>query len=222
MNFLFATISRELLLAFRSRAEIMNPLAFFVIVIALFPLAVSPEAKMLAQIAPGILWVAALLATLLSLDGLFKNDFLDGSLEQMMVSEQSLLLMVLGKVISHWLISGLLLALLAPLLGVMLFLPTHANPALISSLLLGTPTLSLIGAIGAGLTVGLRKGGILISLLVLPLYMPVLIFGAGTVQAGVMGLPIAGYLALLLAILVFTLMFAPFAIVAALKLSIRN
>lgn len=222
MNFLIATLQRELLLAFRNRTEIMNPLAFFVIVIALFPLAVSPEATVLSKIAPGILWVAALLATLLSLDGLFKSDFLDGSLEQILVSPQSLLILVIGKVISHWLISGLLLALLAPLLGVMLFLPAHASIALVCSLLLGTPTLSLIGAIGAGLTVGLRKGGILISLLVLPLYMPVLIFGAGTVQAGVMGLPISGYLALLAAMLVFTLLFAPFAIAAAIKLSVRN
>jgi heme exporter protein B len=222
MNFLIAIIQRELLLAFRNRTEIMNPLAFFVIVIALFPLAVSPESVVLSKIAPGILWVAALLATLLSLDGLFKNDFMDGSLEQILVSPQSILLLVLGKVISHWLVSGLLLALLAPLLGVMLFLPANASIALICSLLLGTPTLSLIGAIGAGLTVGLRKGGILLSLLILPLYMPVLIFGAGTVQAGVLGLPIGGYLALLAAILVFSLMFAPFAIAAALKLSIRN
>lgn len=222
MNFLFATIHRELLLAFRNRNEIINPLAFFVIVTALFPLAVSPEASVLASIAPGILWVAALLATLLSLESLFKNDFLDGSLEQIIVSPQSLIILVLGKVFSHWLISGLLLALLAPLLGVMLFLPSPATWALVSSLLLGTPTLSLMGAIGAGLTVGLRKGGILISLLVLPLYVPVLIFGAGTVQAGVMGLPIGGYLALLAAILILSLMLAPLAIAAALRLSIRN
>ncbi len=222
MNFLLATIRRELLLAFRNRSEIINPLAFFVIVIALFPLAVSPEASVLANIAPGILWVAALLATLLSLESLFKQDFEDGSLEQIMVSPQSLLLLSIGKVISHWLISGFLLALLSPLLGIMLFLPPIAIGALVSSLLLGTPTLSLIGAIGAGLTVGLRKGGMLISLLVLPLYMPVLIFGAGTVQAGVMGLPIGGYLAILGAMLVLSLMLAPFAIAAALRLSIRG
>jgi heme exporter protein B len=222
MNFLVHTLRRDVLLAFRNRNEIVNPLAFFVIVIALFPLAVSPEASLLSSIAPGILWVAALLATLLSLDSLFKSDFEDGSLEQILVSPQALEALALGKVISHWLMSGFLLALLSPLLAVMLFLPTHAIWALVSSLLLGTPTLSLIGAIGAALTVGLRRGGVLISLLVLPLYIPVLIFGAGTVHAGVMGLPITGYLALLGAMMVFSLMFAPFAIAAALRLSIRN
>lgn len=222
MSFFVHTLQRDLLLAFRNRNDIVNPLAFFVIVIALFPLAVSPDASVLSTIAPGIIWVAALLATLLSMDGLFKNDFDDGTLEQVLVSPQSLVFLALGKVFSHWLMSGFLLALLSPLLAVMLFLPTQAILALVSSLLLGTPTLSLIGAIGAGLTVGLRKGGVLISLLVLPLYIPVLIFGAGAVQAGVMGMPIAGYLALLGAIMVFSLMFAPFAVAAALKLSIRN
>lgn len=222
MNFLLATIKRELLLALRNRSEIINPLAFFVIVIALFPLAVSPEAKVLSTIAPGIIWVAALLATLLSMDSLFKNDFEDGSLEQILVSPQSLAVLALGKVISHWLISGFLLALISPVLAVMLFLPGNAIAALVCSLLIGTPTLSLIGAIGAGLTVGLRKGGVLISLLVLPLYIPVLIFGAAAVQAGAINMPITGHLALLGAMMIFTLLLAPFAIAAALKLSIRN
>lgn len=222
MSFLGATIKRELVLAIRNRSEIINPLAFFLIVITLFPLAVSPEANVLANIAPGIIWVAALLATLLSMDSLFKNDFEDGSLEQIVVSPQSLLLLALGKVISHWLITGCLLAIISPLLAVMLFLPMDAMPALVGSLLIGTPTLSLIGAIGAALTVGLRKGGVLISLLVLPLYIPVLIFGAATVQAGALHLPISGHLALLGAMMVFTLLLAPFAIAAALKLSIRN
>lgn len=222
MKFLFATIKRELRLALRNRSEIINPLAFFVIVVALFPLAVSPEASVLSSIAPGIIWVAALLATLLSMESVFKPDFDDGSLEQILVSPQSIVILALGKVISHWLISGFLLALLSPLLGMMLFLPNQAMLALVGSLLVGTPSLSLIGAIGAGLTVGLRKGGILISLLVLPLYIPVLIFGAATVQAGSMNLPIAGHLALLGAMMVFSLMLAPFAIAAALKLSIRN
>ncbi len=222
MSFFFAVLHRDLLLLLRNRNEILNPLAFFGIVIALFPLAVSPEVAVLSKIAPGIIWVAALLATLLSLDGLFRGDFEDGSLEQMLVSPQPLMVIVVAKVAGHWLMSGFWLALLSPLLAVMLFLPTQAMGALICSLLIGTPTLSLIGAIGAALTVGLRKGGLLTSLLVLPLYMPVLIFGAGTVQAGVLGMPIEGYLALLAAMLLFSLMFAPFAIVAALKLSIRN
>lgn len=222
MSFFIHTLQRDLLLALRSRHEAFNPLVFFVIVIALFPLAVSPEAAVLSKIAPGVIWVAALLATLLSLDSLFKHDFEDGSLEQILLSPQSLSVLVLGKITSHWLMSGFLLALLAPILAVMLFLPSQAFWALVSSLLLGTPTLSLIGAIGAALTVGLRKGGILLSLLVLPLYMPVLIFGAGAVQAGVLNLPLNGYLALLGALLVFSLLFAPFAIAAALKLSVRS
>jgi heme exporter protein B len=222
MSFFFAAIKRDLLLAFRHRNDIVNPLAFFLLVAVLFPLGVSPEAKFLAQVAPGVIWVAALLASLLSVDGIFRTDFDDGSLEQMLVSPQPLVLLVLAKIISHWLISGFCLALMSPLLAMMLFLPPQGLFALVISLLLGTPTLSLIGAIGAGLTVGLRKGGILISLLVLPLYIPVLIFGAGTVQAGTMGMPIGGYLALLGAVLVVSMMLAPFAIVAALKISVRG
>ena len=222
MSFFFAAIKRDLLLAFRHRNDIVNPLAFFLMVAVLFPLGVSPEANFLAQVAPGVIWVAALLASLLSVDGIFRTDFDDGSLEQMLVSPQPLVLLVLAKIISHWLISGFCLALMSPLLAMMLFLPPQGLFALVISLLLGTPTLSLIGAIGAGLTVGLRKGGILISLLVLPLYIPVLIFGAGTVQAGTMGMPIGGYLALLGAVLVVSMMLAPFAIVAALKISVRG
>jgi heme exporter protein B len=188
----------------------------------LFPLGVSPESSFLAQLAPGVIWVAALLASLLSVDGIFRSDFDDGSLEQMLVSPRPLLLIILAKVVNHWLISGFCLALTSPILALMLFLPSDGVSALILSLLLGTPTLSLIGAIGAALTVGLRKGGILISLLVLPLYIPVLIFGASSVQAASIGLPIDGYLALLAAMLALSVVLAPFAIVAALKISIRS
>lgn len=222
MNFFIAAVRRELILALRRRSDIVNPLAFFLMVAVMFPLAVSPEPKFLAQVAPGVIWVAALLACLLSADGIFRSDFDDGSLEQILVSPQPLVLVVLAKVLSHWIISGFCLALMSPLLAMMLFLPSEGLGALILSLLLGTPTLSLLGAIGAGLTVGLRKGGILTSLLILPLYIPVLIFGAGTVQAGAMGLPIAGYLALLGALLVLSMMLAPFAIAAALKISVRG
>jgi len=222
MNFFMAAVRRELVLALRRRSDIVNPLAFFLMVGVMFPLAVSPEAKFLAQVAPGVIWVAALLACLLSADGIFRSDFDDGSLEQMLVSPQPLVLIVLAKVLSHWLMSGFCLAFMSPLLAMMLFLPSEGYGALVASLLLGTPTLSLLGAIGAGLTVGLRKGGILISLLILPLYIPVLIFGAGTVLAGSMGLPIAGYLALLGALLVLSVMLAPFAIAAALKISVRG
>ncbi len=222
MNFFLSAIRRDLLLVFRRRNDIINPLAFFIMVGIMFPLGVSPEAGFLAKLSPGVIWVAALLASLLSVDGIFRSDFDDGSLEQMLVSPQSLLLIVLAKVMSHWLISGFCLALVSPLLAIMLFLPNDGMMALVLSLLLGTPTLSLIGAIGAALTVGLRKGGILISLLVLPLYIPVLIFGASSVQAAAIGLPIQGYLALLAAMLVISFMFAPFAIVAALKISVRS
>jgi heme exporter protein B len=222
VNFFWAAVRRDLLLAFRHRNDIVNPLAFFLMVAVLFPLGVNPEAKFLSQVAPGVIWVAALLASLLSVDGIFRTDYDDGSLEQMLISSRSLAVLVLAKVLSHWLISGFLLALMSPLLAMMLFLPSAGLSALVSSLLLGTPTLSLIGAIGAALTVGLRKGGVLISLLVLPLYIPVLIFGAGSVQAGAMGMPIAGYLALLASVLVISGMVAPFAIVAALRISVRG
>ncbi len=222
MSFLVAAIRRDLLLAFRRRNDIVNPLAFFLMVGVMFPLGVSPEASVLSALAPGVIWVAALLACLLSVDGIFRTDFDDGSLEQMLVSPQSLHQLVMAKVICHWLISGFCLAMISPLLAMMLFLPGEGVMPLVLSLLLGTPALSMFGAIGAALTVGLRKGGVLIALLVLPLYIPVLIFGSGTVQAGAMGLPIAGYLALLGAILVFSTLLSPFAIVAALKISVRS
>ncbi|BCG64084.1 MAG: heme exporter protein B [Methyloprofundus sp.] len=222
MSFLLAALKRDLLLVFRHRNDIINPLAFFLMVAVLFPLGVSPDPTFLSEVAPGVIWVAALLACLLSVDGIFRTDYEDGSLEQMLVSSESLLTLVLAKVLTHWLVSGFCLAIISPLVAMMFFLPEQGYFALIVSLLLGTPTLSLMGAIGAALTVALRKGGVLISLLVLPLYIPVLIFGAGTVQAGAMGLPIQGYLALLAAILVLSLMLAPFAISAALKISVRS
>ena len=222
MSFLLSALQRELLLVFRHRNDIINPLAFFLMVAVLFPLGVSPDPTFLSEVAPGVIWVAALLACLLSVDGIFRTDYEDGSLEQMLVSSESLLVLVLAKVLTHWLVSGFCLAIISPLVAMMFFLPEQGYFALIVSLLLGTPTLSLMGAIGAALTVALRKGGVLISLLVLPLYIPVLIFGAGTVQAGAMGLPIQGYLALLAAILVLSLMLAPFAISAALKISVRS
>jgi heme exporter protein B len=222
MNFFFAALQRDLRIAFRHRSDIVNPLAFFLMVGVLFPLGVNPEAKFLAQVAPGVIWVAALLASLLSMDSLFRSDFDDGSLEQMLISSQPLELLVLAKVFSHWLVSGFCIALMSPLLAVLLFLPSQGLFSLISSLVLGTPALSLIGAIGAGLTVGLRKGGILLSLLILPLYIPVLIFGASAVQAASIGMPVSAHLALLAAILVISLLFSPFAIVSALKISVRG
>lgn len=216
------TFKRDLLLAYRRKSELVNPLIFFLIVVSLFPIGVSPEPGFLSELAPGLVWVAALLATLLSMDSLFKADFEDGSLEQLLLSPQPLFLVVLAKVAAHWLMSGLALTLVAPVLGVMLFLPAEGMPGLMLSLLLGTPTLSLIGAIGAALTVGLRRGGVLISLLVLPLYIPVLIFGSSAVQAAVTGLPLGGYLALLGALLALALALAPFATGAALKISVSG
>lgn len=217
--FFWGVLKRDLLLSFRRKSDLVNPLIFFLMVASLFPLGVSPDPEFLAEVAPGVIWVAALLATLLSLDGLFRSDFEDGTLEQTLLSPQPLFLVVLAKVFAHWMMTGLALTLLAPLLAVMLFLPAEGMLGLMASLLLGTPTLSLIGAIGAGLTVGLRKGGVLISLLVLPLYIPVLIFGTGAAQAAIVGLPLSGYLALLGAILVLGLVLAPLAIAAALRIS---
>ncbi|WP_343805766.1 heme exporter protein CcmB [Marinobacterium maritimum] len=217
-----ATCRREFLLSFRRKSDLVNPLIFFLMVATLFPLGVSPEPGFLAQLAPGVVWVAALLATLLSMDVLFRSDYEDGSLEQLLLSPQPLFIVVLAKVIAHWMMTGLALTLMAPLLGVMLFLPAEGMPGLMLSLLLGTPTLSLVGAIGAALTVGLKKGGVLISLLVLPLYIPVLIFGSSAVQAAVTGLPLGGYLALLGALLALALALAPLAISAALRISISS
>lgn len=222
VGLLTAVIKREMLLAARRRSDILNPLVFFLMVASLFPLGISPEPGFLAQLAPGVVWVGALLATLLSMDSLFRSDFEDGTLEQALLSPQPLVVIVLGKVVSHWLMTGLPLALLAPLLAVMLFLPAEGMAGLVISLLLGTPTLSLIGAIGAALTVGLRKGGVLISLLVLPLYIPVLIFGSSAVQAAVTGLPLAGYLSLLGALLALGIVLAPLAIAAGLRISVSG
>ncbi len=213
-------LKRDLLLAYRRRSELANPLLFFVMVVSLFPLGVSPESKVLQTLAPGIIWVAALLAALLSLDTLFRSDFEDGSLEQMVLTHHSLPLLVLAKVLAHWLVAGLPLLVIAPFLGVLLFLPTDAMFPLMVTLLLGTPVLSLIGAIGVALTVGLRRGGVLLSLLVLPLYIPVLIFAASAVATAGAGLPIAGQLYFLAALLTLSLTLAPFAAAAALRISL--
>lgn len=217
-----ATLKRELQLALRRRSDLVNPLIFFLMVATLFPLGVSPEPTLLAILAPGVVWVAALLATLLAMDSLFRSDFEDGSLEQILLSPQPLFIVVLGKVLAHWMMTGLPLTLMAPLLGVMLFLPAEGMQGLMLSLLIGTPTLSLVGAIGAALTVGLRKGGVLISLLVLPLYIPVLIFGTAAVEAALTGLPVGGHLALLGALLALGLALAPLAIAAALRISVSG
>lgn len=218
MGFMLTIIRRDLLLIARQPAELINPLVFFVLVVALFPLGVSPEASILSQTAAGVIWVAAMLATLLSLELLFKLDHEDGSLEQLLLAPYPSWSLVLAKVMVHWLVSGLPLVLLSPLIASMLFLPSQALPSLMLSLLVGTPTLSLLGAIGAALVTGVRGGGMLLTLLILPLYVPVIIFGAASVAAGAQGLPIDGYMALLGAMLVFALMITPWAASAALKL----
>ena len=212
-------LQRELRLAIRRRNDWLNPPLFFILVVSLFPLGIGPSPQTLALIAPGVIWVAALLATLLSLERLFRDDFDDGSLEQMLLSPHPLPLLVLAKLLAHWLVTGLPLVLISPLLGLLLHLPLSGLLALPLSLLIGTPALTLIGAIGVALTVSLRRGGILLTLLVLPLYVPVLIFGTAAVAASAEGLPNTGQLALLAALLVLTLPLAPLAIAAGLRVS---
>ena len=212
----------ELKLLYRRRQELVNPLIFFLMVSTLFPLAVSPDAEQLRILAPGVIWVAAMLASLLSLDMLFRHDFDDGTLEQTLFSDQPLYLLTLVKVGCYWLMSGLPLVMISPLLAMMLFLPADTIPTLVLSLLLGTPVLSLVGAIGAGLTVSLRKGGVIISLLVLPLFMPVLIFGSSAVLAVSQGLSATGQLAWLSVLLVLAITLAPFAIAMAVRISVAS
>ncbi len=215
----FNLLKRDLMLAVRRSSDWLNPLVFFVIVVTLFPLGVGPDGELLREIAPGVLWVAALLATLLGLDGLFRADYDDGTLELLLLSPHPLTVLVLAKVTAHWLVSGLPLLLLSPLLAIFMQLPGAALPALLASLMLGTLSLCLIGAIGAALTVSLRKGGVLLALLVLPLYIPVLIFGSSTVVAAASGFAIEAQLSILGAILLLALSLAPLATAAALRIS---
>ncbi|MFA7552868.1 MAG: heme exporter protein CcmB [Spongiibacteraceae bacterium] len=217
-----AILRRDLLLAFRRRSDFFNPLAFFLIVCSLFPLGVGPNPQQLALLAPGILWVVALLACLLSSDTLFRNDYDDGSLALMLLSPVSLYVQVLAKTLAHWLLTGFPLTLLSPLLGLLLQLPSEGMLALMMAMAVGTASLSFIGAIGAGLTVGLRKGGLLLSLIILPLYIPVLIFGVGTVKAAVEGFNYMGPLAVLGAFLALAITLAPLAIAAGVRISIDN
>ncbi len=222
IHIFITVLKRDLTLAYRRRQDLVNPMIFFIIVVSLFPLGVSPEKSFLQEAGAGVVWVAALLATLLSLDSLFKSDFEDGSLEQIVLTPQPLFIMVLAKISAHWLVTGVPLIILSPILGVMMHLEFETIKVLMLTLLLGTPVLSLVGAIGAALTVGLRVGGVLISLLILPLYIPVLIFGTGTVQAAANMLPIGGYIALMGAIFALSLTMSPLAAAAALRISLSN
>ena len=221
MTALLAVIRRDLLLAMRRKTEVLTALLFFVIVASLFPLGIGPEPALLRRIAPGVLWVAALLATLRGLQRMFAADHADGTLEQMLLSPTPLALLVIGKNLAHWLVCGLPLVLLAPLLGMQFDLDAASLAVLTFGLLLGTPVLSLIGSVGAALTLGVRGGGVLLSLLVLPLYIPTLIFGAGAVQAHAAGLGASGHLSLLAALLVLSLFFAPWATTAALRIALE-
>jgi heme exporter protein B len=218
---LVAVLRRELLIALRSPGNIVNPLMFFVIAVSLFPLGGGADREFLASIAPGVVWVTALLAVMLSMDSLFRADFEDGSLEQLLLSPQPLYFQVLAKVSAHWLVSGLPIVVISPLLAYMLALPPAGYGPLVFSLLLGTPTLSLIGAIGMALTVGLSRSGLLLAVLVLPLSVPVLVFGAGVVETALIGLPVTGLLATLGALLTLALTLSPLAIGAALRISVN-
>lgn len=214
-------IRRDLVLAMRRRADVLTTLVFFVMVVSLFPLGVGPELDMLRKMAPGVVWVAALLASMLSLGRLFSADYLDGTLEQILLAPQSLSLLVLGKIVAHWMVSGLPLVLMAPVLGLQFDMSVQALWVLIAALLLGTPILSMIGAVGAALTLGLRGGEVLVSLLVLPLCIPVLIFGAGAVEAVSTGMSVASHLSLLGAMLLLALVFTPWVAAQALRISME-
>jgi heme exporter protein B len=217
-----AIVRRDLVLAMRRRSEIANPVLFFILVITLFPLGIGAQPKLLQAIAPGIIWVSALLATMLSLDSLFRSDFDDGSLEQILLSPHPTSILVLGKITAHWLTTGLPLLIVAPLLAVFLGMPNQSLSILLLTLFLGTPILSLIGAVGVALTVGLRRGGMILSLLVLPLYVPVLIFASNAVEMASSGLPVNAQINILISMLLMALVLAPWPTAAALKMSINS
>jgi heme exporter protein B len=214
-------LRRELALSFRRRDQLLQPLVFFLIVTTLFPLSLSVQLSLLREMAPGVLWVAALLSSLLSLDALFKNDADDGTLEQMALSGQGLTVLVMAKTLAHWVVSGAPLVLVSPVVGEALAVPTEAFPVMMLSLTLGTLTLSWLGAIGAGLTVGLKRGNVLLSLVVLPLAMPLLIFGAAATDRAISGINPLGALYLLGALCVLTWTLAPFAVSAALRITLE-
>ncbi len=222
LNAFTAIVRRDLVLAMRRRSEIANPVLFFILVITLFPLGIGAQPNLLQAIAPGIIWVSALLATMLSLDSLFRSDFDDGSLEQILLSPYPTSILVLGKITAHWLTTGLPLLIVAPLLAMFLGMPDQTLGILLLTLLLGTPILSLIGAVGVALTVGLRRGGMILSLLVLPLYVPVLIFASNAVEMASGGLPVTAQINILISMLLLALVLAPWPTAAALKMSMNS
>lgn len=216
----FALLRRDLLLAFRRRTELLFPVVFLLVVVSLFPLGIGPSPQLLARIAPGVIWIAALLATVISLDSLFRSDFEDGTLEQFVISGHPLTLISLAKIVAHWLVAGLPIVVLSPLLSIWMNLPTEVMGVMTLTLLIGTPFLSLVGSIGVGLTISLKRGGQLLSLLVFPLYVPILIIATGAVMAASDSLPYTQFLGLMLAGLITSVTLAPFATAAALKISL--
>ena len=221
MSAVFAMTHRDLLLVMRRKSEVLTALFFFVVVTSLFPLGIGADAALLRKIAPGVIWVAALLATLLGLHRMFAADYADGTLEQMALSPQPMVLLVVGKMIAHWIVCGLPLVILAPIIGIQFDLDLSSLYVLMGTLLMGTPVLSLLGSIGAALTLGVRGGSVLMSLLILPLYIPVLIFGAGAVYANSVGLETSGHFSLLGALLILALAFVPWVSAAAVKIAIE-
>ena len=219
-NGVLLAFRRDLRLAVRSKGEVMQAMVFFVIVVSLFPLAVGAESALLKRIAPGVVWVAALLSVLLTLPRIFANDFADGTLEQLATSPYPMATLVAGKMLAHWVSTGLPLALVAPVLGLQFGLGALELAVIVASLMLGTPVLSMIGAIGAALTLGVRGGSILTALLVLPLYIPVLIFGAGAVEAAMAGVDYTANLSLLAAGLLLGVLASPFAVAVAIKIAL--
>lgn len=217
----YAELRADLTLAYRNKSALFNPLLFFIMVAVLFAFGVGPESTVLSTLAPGVIWVSALLASLLALDHLFREDYDNGSLEQLMLSPHSSSALVFAKIIVHWLVTGLPLIIISPFIGMMMQLPSQAYGVMLLSLLLGTPALSLIGAVGVGLTAGIKRSGLLLSLLVIPLFIPVLIFGASAVQAASVGLSATGQLYLLAAFSMLSLVLAPFAAAGALKISLN-
>jgi len=221
MNAFLAVLRRDLLLALRRKAEVLTGVFFFVVVASLFPLAIGPEMATLRKIAPGVIWVGALLASMLSLGRLFESDHRDGTLEHLALSPAGLPWLVSAKILAHWLVCGLPLVVLSPLLALQFDLPAQALGTLMLTLLIGTPVLSLLGAIGAALTLGVRGGGVLLSLLVLPLFIPVLVFGAGAVEAQISGLGIEAHLSILMALLLPTAALSPWACSVALRIALE-
>ena len=219
MQLFYSILYRDLMLVVRRRRELANPLVFFVIVVSLFPLGVSPDQDLLAKMAPGVIWVTALLATLMSMDAMFRSDYDDGSLEQLLLLPGPKILLIGAKITAHWVSIGLPLIILAPIMSLLLYFPTHAIGSLVITLLISTPILSLLGSVGVALTLSLRSGGILSSLLILPFYIPVLIFSTMAINASADNIPVTGYYALLGAFLIISILLIPFAVVAALRIS---